>query len=147
VTKDSAFDIRFAWCRYVPGDAGAAAMAECAAAASQGGALSPAAAAALTQVLTSWPVESLFPVLDLARMLVLRGVDAGVGAELAGAMAAAAARAIAGAAAPAPNLLTAGRLFCNAFKHPAVRDVFLLHASEILVSRTGGRGGLCVGGV
>jgi len=47
-------------------------------------------------------------------------------------MAAAAARAVVAPAAPA-NLLTAGRLFCNAFKHPALRDVFLLNASEMLV--------------
>ena len=37
------------------------------------------------------------------------------------------------APAAAANLLTAGRLFCNAFKHAGVRDVFLRHASAILV--------------
>lgn len=56
--------------------------------------------------------------------------------------AAGAARAIGGPTPPAANVLTASRLFCNAFKHPALRDVFLLNASEMLVSpRRHGRGG------
>ena len=109
------------------------AMQECAAAANGvGGDMSSTASAAFVNVLNTWPAEKLFPVLDLARMLALRrGND--VGADVAGAMATAAARAVAGPSASAPNLLTAGRLFCNAFKHPATRDVFLLTASDVLV--------------
>ena len=89
--------------------------------------------AALTTYLESWPVDKLFPLLDLCRMAALRGDAAGVTREVASAMAAACARSVAEAPRLPANLLTAGRLFCNAFRHEVARDAFVLRASEILV--------------
>ena len=89
--------------------------------------------AALTTYLESWPIDKLFPLLDLCRMAALRGDAAGVSREVASAMAAACARSVAEAPRLPANLLTAGRLFCNAFRHEVARDAFVLRASEILV--------------
>ena len=89
--------------------------------------------AALTTYLESWPVDKLFPLLDLCRMAALCGDAAGVTREVASAMAAACARSVAEAPRLPANLLTAGRLFCNAFRHEIARDAFALRASEILV--------------
>ena len=89
--------------------------------------------AALAAYLESWPVDKLFPLLDLCRMAALRGDAAGVSREVASAMAAACARSVAEAPRLPANLLTAGRLFCNAFRHEVARDAFVLRASEILV--------------
>ena len=89
--------------------------------------------AALAAHLESWPVDKLFPLLDLCRMAALRGDAAGVSREVASAMAAACARSVAEAPRLPANLLTAGRLFCNAFRHEVARDAFVLRASEILV--------------
>ena len=89
--------------------------------------------AALAAHLESWPVDKLFPLLDLCRMAALRGDAAGVSREVASAMAAACARSVAEAPRLPANVLTAGRLFCNAFRHEVARDAFALRASEILV--------------
>ena len=80
--------------------------------------------AALTTYLESWPVDKLFPLLDLCRMAALRGDAAEVTREVASAMAAACARSVAEAPRLPANLLTAGRLFCNAFRHEIARDAF-----------------------
>ena len=106
------------------------AFAECASAANGGADAAPHALATLERVLGAWPTENLFPAMDLSRMLALRGVEG----ETATAMMAACARASNPPTTPG-NLLTAGRLFCNAFKHAKVRDVFLLNASQIMVRR------------
>ena len=107
------------------------AFAECASAANGGADAAPHALATLERVLGAWPTENLFPAMDLSRMLALRGVEG----ETATAMMAACARATNPPATPG-NLLTAGRLFCNAFKSAKVRDVFLLNASQIMVRRS-----------
>ena len=106
------------------------AFAECASAANGGADAAPHALATLERVLGAWPTENLFPAMDLSRMLALRGVEG----ETATAMMAACARASNPPTTPG-NLLTAGRLFCNAFKHAKVRDVFLLNAPQIMVRR------------
>ena len=107
------------------------AFAECASAANGGADAAPHALATLERVLGAWSTENLFPAMDLSRMLALRGVQG----ETATAMMAACARASNPPATPG-NLLTAGRLFCNAFKSAKVRDVFLLNASQIMVRRS-----------
>ena len=109
-------------------------MGEVAAACNGGDPPGAASVATLVTYLNTWPVDKLFPLLDVCRMVALRGEAAGVSAELAAAAAAACARSVAETPRLPANLLTAGRLFCNAFKHAGVRDAFLLHASQILVS-------------
>ena len=97
------------------------AFAACASA-DETSALDPSATAVLTKALADWPVESLFPLLDLCKALCARfDTDAGgaaLGAPAAAAMAAACARA-ASAQRVGPNAdanaLTAARLFANAF--------------------------------
>ena len=110
------------------------AMGEVAAACNGGDPPGAASVATLVTYLNTWPVDKLFPLLDVCRMVALRGEAAGVSAELAAAAAAACARSVAETPRLPANLLTAGRLFCNAFKHAGLRDAFLLHASQILVS-------------
>jgi phospholipase A-2-activating protein len=81
--------------------------------------------------------ESAFPVLDLARMLVIsRGGGGGASVAAAVAAVAAALRACADAEkTSAASLLTAGRLLCNglAAPDPDVRDAFRSAASQLLV--------------
>ena len=110
------------------------ATGEVAAACNGGDPPGAASVATLVTYLNTWPVDKLFPLLDMCRMVALRGEAAGVSAELASAAAAACARSVAETPRLPANLLTAGRLFCNAFRHAGVRDAFLLHASQILVS-------------
>ena len=100
--------------------------------------LDPSATAALTKALADWPVESLFPLLDLCKALCARfDTDAGgmaLGAPAAAAMAAACARAA--SAAPGPNAdanaLTAARLFANAFQRSSPRKAFASTAPSVL---------------
>ena len=96
--------------------------------------LGPDVVAILESALRDWPVESLFPLLDLSKALAPRfdaaGADA-LGERTAGAMAEACARA---ARAPATdaNQLTAARLFANAFRSATPRRAFLSRAPQIL---------------
>lgn len=118
----------------VLGGEGESAMGRCAAFASGAvSSLDPPAMDALVGALSSWPLDTLFPLLDLARAVVLRGGEA-LTPEVAAALAEATVRAVTGAdPPPAANLLTGGRLFCNAFKHPEARHAFLNVASAVLV--------------
>jgi phospholipase A-2-activating protein len=89
----------------------------------------------LEKALNDWPVESLFPLLDLCKALSLRFDEKRLQSELSGSTATAMMAACARASRPpatAPNLLTAARLFANAFKCETTRRVFLLNASQIL---------------
>ena len=96
-------------------------------------AMDPFSTRAFEKALHDWPVESLFPLLDLGKALALRfdAREAELGGSTATAMMAACARA-SRPPATAPNLLTAARLFANAFKCATTRRVFLLDASQIL---------------
>jgi len=110
-------------------------LRECAAAAASKTPPSTTAAAALLDASAAWPKEKLFPLLDVARMLVL--VPGACDAATSGAFAAAACRALEsggdGAPAPPGNVLTAGRLFANAFKHGETRDAILPFGQALLV--------------
>jgi len=114
------------------------AFAACASA-DETSALDPSATAVLTKALADWPVESLFPLLDLCKALCARfDTDAGgaaLGAPAAAAMAAACARA-ASAARVGPNAdanaLTAARLFANAFQRRSPRSAFSSTAPMVL---------------
>jgi phospholipase A-2-activating protein len=89
----------------------------------------------LEKALNDWPVESLFPLLDLGKALATRFDEKRLQSELSGSTATAMMAACARASRPpatAPNLLTAARLFANAFKCETTRRVFLLNASQIL---------------
>jgi phospholipase A-2-activating protein len=89
----------------------------------------------LEKALNDWPTESLFPLLDLCKALSLRFDEKRLQSELSGSTATAMMAACARASRPpatAPNLLTAARLFANAFKCETTRRVFLLNASQIL---------------
>ena len=89
----------------------------------------------LEKALNDWPTESLFPLLDLSKALSLKFDEKRLQSELSGSTATAMMAACARASRPPatnPNLLTAARLFANAFKCETTRRVFLLNASQIL---------------
>ena len=90
----------------------------------------------LEKALDDWPVESLFPLLDLSKALAPRFDASRAGADAlvertAGAMAEACARA-SRAPATGANLLTAARLFANAFASATPRRAFLARAPRVL---------------
>ena len=114
------------------------AFRRCVADASGGEAAGADAMRAFADAADAVAAESAFPVLDLARMLVLSRGGGGGGASVAAAVAAvgAAGRACADAEkTSAASLLTAGRLLCNglAAPDPDVRDAFRNAASQLLV--------------
>ena len=114
------------------------AFRRCVADASGGEAAGADAMRAFADAADAVAAESAFPVLDLARMLVLSRGGGGGGASAAAAVAAvgAAGRACADAEkTSAASLLTAGRLLCNglAAPDPDVRDAFRSAASQLLV--------------
>ena len=114
------------------------AFRRCVADASGGEAAGAEAMRAFANAADAVAAESAFPVLDLARMLVLSRGGGGGGASAAAAVAAvgAAGRACADAEkTSAASLLTAGRLLCNglAASDPDVRDAFRNAASQLLV--------------
>ena len=100
--------------------------------------LDPSATAALTKALADWPVESLFPLLDLCKALCARfDTDAGRGAGCAGRRRdGGGVCARAASAAPGPNAdanaLTAARLFANAFQRSSPRRAFASTAPSVL---------------
>jgi phospholipase A-2-activating protein len=114
------------------------AFRRCVADASGGEAAGAEAMRAFADAADAVAAESAFPVLDLARMLVISRGGGGVGASVAAAVAAvgSADRACADAEkTSAASLLTAGRLLCNglAAPDPDVRDAFRNAASQLLV--------------
>ena len=86
----------------------------------------------LVQALNEKPTETLFPLLDLCKALVVLSDETGAlnDETLFTAMMSACARAAQPPSTPG-NLLTAGRLFCNSFKNEKVRNIFLMNASSI----------------